>query len=71
MEGYGVRVDPELQAEVLERNSRLNEAPYSGFVNPAMKPAVENGEMVDVDITFPTDFIEQMLYYGDNYSFLQ
>jgi dipeptidyl-peptidase-3 len=70
VEGYGVQVDPAIHAEVLERSAKLNIAPYSGFVNPVMKPVTENGEMVDVEITFPTDFIEQMLYYGERYSFL-
>ena len=37
VEGYGVKVDPELHAEVLERYAKLNLAPYKGFVNPVMK----------------------------------
>ncbi len=71
VEGYGVQVDPDIHAEVLERSAKLNIPPYSGFVNPIMKPVMENGKMTDVEITFPTDFVEQMLYYGDNYSFLE
>jgi dipeptidyl-peptidase-3 len=71
VEGYGVQVDPDIHAEVLERSAKLNIPPYSGFVNPVMKPVMEEGNMVDVEMTFPTDFVEQMLYYGENYSFLK
>lgn len=34
VETYGVRVDPEVHAEVLKRYEHLNIAPYKGFVNP-------------------------------------
>ncbi len=71
VENYGVKVDPALHAEVLERSTKLNIAPYSGFINPVMKPIMENGKMIDVEITFPTDFVEQHLYYGSKYSFLK
>jgi len=71
VETYGVKVDPALHAEVLERISTLNLAPYSGFINPVMTPVMKDGEMVDVEISFPTDFLGQMLYYAENYSFLK
>ena len=70
VEGYGVKVDPDLHAEVLERSAKLNIPPYSGFVNPVMTPVMQDGNMVDVEISFPDDFIGQMLFYGENYSFL-
>ena len=34
VETYGVRVDPEVHAEVLKRYEHLNIAPYKGFVTP-------------------------------------
>ena len=71
VEGYGVKVDPAIHAEVIERSAKLNIAPYSGFVNPVMNPVMENGKMIDVEITFPEDFVGQMLYYGEKYSFLK
>ena len=70
VENYGVQVDPDLHAEVLERSAKLNIAPYGGFINPQMTPVMEGDKMVDVEISYPNDFLEQMLYYGEKYSFL-
>lgn len=71
VETYGVKVDKELHAEVLERNARLNRAPYAGFINPVLKPVRDAaGKITDVTVEYPDDFTQQMLYYGDNYSFL-
>ena len=71
VENYGVQVDPELHAEVLERSAKLNIAPYGGFINPKLTPVMEGDQMVDVEISYPDDFLEQMLYYGEKYSFLK
>jgi len=70
VETYGVQVDPVLHRELLERYSKLNIAPYSGFINPVLTPVTENGKIVDVKITYPTDYVKQMLHYGKDYSFL-
>lgn len=70
VETYGVQVDQELHKEVLQRYSRLNLAPYGGFINPVYTPVVENGEIVDIKIEYPTDYVKQMLRYGKDYSFL-
>ncbi len=64
IETYGVKVDPELHAEILERYERLGVAPYAGFINPEYVPVEENGEIVDVRISYPEDFLTQMLNYG-------
>jgi dipeptidyl-peptidase-3 len=71
VEAYGVQVDQELHKEVLERYSKLNLAPYGGFINPIYTPVVENGEIMDIKIEFPTDYMKQMLRYGKDYSFLK
>ncbi|HOW86412.1 MAG TPA: dihydrofolate reductase [Candidatus Aminicenantes bacterium] len=71
VEGYGVQVDPELHKEVLERYAKLNLAPYAGFVNPVYTPVVEDGKIVDVKIDLTEGYIEQMLRYGRDYSFLR
>jgi len=71
VETYGVKVDAELHAEVLERYESLNIAPYGGFINPQLTPVVENGKITDVKIEYPSDFKEQMLHYGEKYSFLE
>ncbi len=70
VENYGVKVDPALHQEVLERYNKLNIAPYSGFINPVLKPVLQDGRMVDVKVEYPEDFMAQMLYYAGNYSFL-
>lgn len=70
VEDYGTRVDPELHEEVLARYETLDVAPYKGFVNPYLEPVVEEGQIVDVRIRYPDSFVEQMLYYGEHYSFL-
>ncbi|MBP3356333.1 MAG: dihydrofolate reductase [Rikenellaceae bacterium] len=70
VESYGVKVDPELHAEVLERYASLGIQPYAGFVNPVYTPVLENGEIVDVEIGYTEDYAGQMLDYSENYSFL-
>lgn len=70
VETYGVKVDPELHREVLDRYAKLNLAPYSGFINPVLTPVVESGRIVDVKIEYPVDYVKQMLHYGKAYSFL-
>ena len=70
VETYGVKVDPELHREVLERYAKLNLAPYGGFINPVYTPVVENGKIIDVKIAYPDDYVAQMLRYGKEYSFL-
>jgi dipeptidyl-peptidase-3 len=70
VETYGVKVDPDLHAEVLARVEPLNIAPYTGFVQPRLVPVEESGEIVDVRVEYPDDFTAQMLAYEENYSFL-
>jgi len=70
VETYGVRVDADLHREVLERYSKLNLAPYGGFMNPLYTPIMENGRIVDIKISYPDDYVQQMLRYGKEYSFL-
>jgi dipeptidyl-peptidase-3 len=71
VEAYGVQVDRELHQEVLDRYSKLNLAPYSGFINPDYTPVIENGRIIDVKISCPDDYVKQMLRYGKEYSFLK
>jgi dipeptidyl-peptidase III len=71
VEGYGVELDPQLHMEVRERYAKLNRAPYSGFINPLIKADIDSeGNATGVNVTYPADFAEQMLYYSKNYSFL-
>ncbi len=70
VETYGVKVDTELHKETLDRYSKLNIAPYKGFINPVLTPVIKDGKTTDVKIEYPDDFTQQMLYYAKNYSFL-
>lgn len=66
VETYGVKVDAALHREVLQRYRALGVAPYAGFINPEYRLKKENGQIVDVEITYPTDFLTQMLRYGES-----
>lgn len=71
VENYGVKIDPELHKEVLDRWGKLNQAPYSGFINPQLHPVFdENKEIIDITISYPENFKNQMLYYAKEFSFL-
>ncbi|WP_299184588.1 dihydrofolate reductase [uncultured Aquimarina sp.] len=71
VEGYGVKVDQDIHAEVLKRNEQFTSAPYSGFVNPVLVPEMnENGEITKINVTQPKDFVTQMLEYSKTYGFL-
>ncbi len=71
VEGYGVKVDQTLHAEILERNKQFTSAPYSGFVNPMIVPKMnDKDEIESFTIEQPNTFVEQMLMYSKNYSFL-
>ncbi len=71
VEGYGVKVDQAIHAEVLKRNEQFTSAPYSGFVNPVLVPEMdENGEITEIKVTQPVDFTSQMLEYSKSYNFL-
>ena len=71
VEGYAVKINPELHKEVIERNAALNIEPYGGFVNPEYELVTDaDGNVVDVKITYPANYVEQHLYYAKEYSFL-
>jgi dipeptidyl-peptidase-3 len=70
VETYGVKVDPALHQEVLDRAAPYNVAPYAGFIHPRYVPVEENGEIVDVIVEYQDDFTAQMLEYERDYSFL-
>lgn len=66
VETYGVKVDPELHAEVLKRSDKLNIAPYAGFINPKLVPVMEEGKIIDVKVEYPLDFSTQHLEYSNS-----
>ncbi|MCA0445267.1 MAG: dipeptidyl peptidase 3 [Bacteroidetes bacterium] len=70
VETFGVKVDTVIHKEVLERYSRLNIAPYAGFIQPKLVPVYDGETIRDVKIEYPSDFKTQMLDYARDYSFL-
>ena len=70
VETYGVKVDQAIHEEVLARVEPLNIAPYKGFIEPRVVAVEEEGEIVDVVIEHPGDFVERMLELEENYSYL-
>lgn len=71
VETYGVRADQELLKEAKERYEKLNLAPYSGFVQPKISPMFKDGKLEDIALEVGKEtFVEQMIRYGKDYSFL-
>lgn len=71
VEEYGVKVDPVLHKEVLERYAKLNIAPYKGFINPKYTAVKDkNGNITDVKVSYSEGYAEQMLRYSTKYSAL-
>jgi dipeptidyl-peptidase-3 len=70
IENYGVKVNNDLHEEVLARYAKLNLAPYTGFINPLLRPVVDqSGNITDVKVEYADDYLGQMLYYGKMYSY--
>lgn len=71
VEQYGVRVDPELHREVLDRYQRLDLAPYKGFINPVYTAVRDaQGNITDVTIDYSEGYAAQMLRYSRDYQTL-
>lgn len=69
VETYGVKVDPEIHREVLERYERLNLSPYKGFINPVYIPVRDaQGRITDVKVDYTEGYAEQMLRYSRDYN---
>lgn len=71
VEDYGVKVDPVLHKEVLERYRKLNISPYKGFINPDYKATTDaDGNITDVEAVYGESYEDQMLRYSREYSLL-
>ena len=72
VETYGVNVDYKTHEQVLKRVKTLDISPYSGFVNPIFVPLLnDQGDVLDIKIENTQNFVEQMMYYGAQYSNLK
>ena len=71
VETYGVKIDPELHKEILDRYAKLNIAPYKGFINPVYTAVRDaQGNITDVKISYTEGYAEQMLRYSKDYATL-
>ena len=71
VENYGVKVDQAIHKEVLARNEKFKSPPYNGFINPVLVPKLDDdGKIIDVLVTQPKSFAEQMLQYSKDFGFL-
>lgn len=70
IEDYAVQVDQAIWREVKDRYATLQTSPYSGFIQPQLTPVMEGEEIVDITISYPKDFTEQMMSFGKEYGFL-
>lgn len=71
VETYGVKVNPTLHTEVLNRYKALNIAPYKGFVNPVYTPVTDKkGKITDITISYNEGYVDQQLRYSRQYSVL-
>ncbi len=67
---YGTDIDPALHKEVLKRYKALGLKPYGGFINPEITPVEKDGKIVDYTVSYPDDFLGQMMEYCSKYSTL-
>lgn len=71
VEKYAINLNKKQHEEVLKRYKQLNIAPYKGFINPVLKPILnENNNVVDIIADYSETYSEQMLRYSKEYSTL-
>jgi dipeptidyl-peptidase-3 len=64
-ETYGVHFDAALRDEIVARVDRLKLPSYTGFVMPKLTPVEDaNGDISDVEISYPCDLMTQMLEFS-------
>lgn len=71
VEKYAINLNKKQHEEVLKRYEQLNIAPYKGFINPILRPILnENNNVVDIIADYSETYSEQMLRYSKEYSTL-
>ena len=64
-ETYGIHFDADLRDQVLERAALIDLPSYSAFVMPRLEAVRgDDGEIIDVTISYPMDLTQQMLEYS-------
>lgn len=68
VETYGVKIDPTLHKEILERYEKLHLSPYKGFINPVYKAERDaEGNITNVTLSYDEPYDQQMLRYSRDY----
>ena len=71
VETYGVKVDPKIHKEILDRYNKLNLKPYKGFINPVYSTVCDaQGNITDVKLDYTEPYDKQMLRYSRDYNTL-
>ena len=70
VENFGVKVNTEIHNEVLKRAKELDVAAFRGFIQPKLTPIMNGDKIIDLKIDYTESFINQMLRYSKNYSYL-
>lgn len=70
VETYGVKVNKNIHIEVLKRMKLLDVAAYRGFIQPKFNLIMEGNEIKDIKLEYNESFVDQMLRYSKNYSYL-
>jgi dipeptidyl-peptidase-3 len=63
-ETYGIHFDPTLRDEVVARVDALHLPSYTAIVMPRLMPRYRDGDIVDVEISYPRDLETQMLEFS-------
>jgi dipeptidyl-peptidase-3 len=64
-EKYGIKFDPKLRDEIVARYEKLDRPSYTGLVMPKLTPVRgEEGNIKDVEISYPKDLETQMLEWS-------
>lgn len=61
---FGTRLDPEWKENVVARKRRLRAPKTKAFVFPHLKPIVEDGRVVDVELVYDEDLTAQQLRFS-------
>ncbi|MCD8282760.1 MAG: dipeptidyl peptidase 3 [Prevotella sp.] len=68
IEEYAVKLDTKLHEEMLRRYAAIDIAPYKGFINPVLRPVLDNqNNITDIIADYSESYTDQMLRYGREY----
>ena len=65
---YGVHFDPALRDQVVARYQKLNLPAYWAGINADLTARKANGQVGEISISYPRDFVKQQLSYASMYA---